>query len=100
MKRILFTLAAMLLSGLAFADDMVASRGADSVRLTQKPCPAGILAMIPPQLMARVKAATATVDGKDYAACWIAANGQVILQYEDGDSGAIPLSEFRRAPKV
>lgn len=79
-------------------DDLVASQGTDSVRLTQKPCPAGLLAMIPQELHSKVRAASAFIEGRAHAACWIAANGQVILQYDDGDSGVVPMREFRRSP--
>jgi hypothetical protein len=81
-------------------DDMVASDGHDSVRLTQHPCPPAILAMIPADLHAKVKAAVATVDGKDYSACWLARPGGVILQYEDGDQGVVPMRDFRRGTGV
>lgn len=77
-------------------DDLVATNGRDSVRLTQHPCPSAILALVPPELQARVKAAVATVDGTDYAACWLARSGAVVLQYADGDHGIVPMREFRR----
>jgi len=81
-------------------DDMVATNGRDSVRLTQHPCPPAILALIPPELHAKVKAAVATVDGKDYAACWLARSGAVALQYADGDQGIVPMRDFRRGKGV
>lgn len=100
MKRFLVFLAAMLLSGLAFADDMLASNGGDSVRLTDKPCPEPVLSTIPPELQGKVRAASAVINGRFFAACWIVSGGYVVLQYEDSDTGVIPMSEFRRSPGV
>ena len=99
MKRAFVAGIAMLALS-AQADDMVASNGTDSVRLTQQPCPPAILATIPPQFQAQAKAASASVSGTSYTACWVASGSYVVLQYEDGDTGVIPMSQFRRSPGV
>lgn len=84
-----------------FAQDMVARHpGGDTVRLTDKPCPEAvqkILTMLPE----RWRAAHAVVDGQQFTACWILRpDGQVLLRYEDGDAGLIPLMEFKPQPGI
>lgn len=100
MKRALVCAGIALLAFSAAADDMVASNGRDSVRLTQKPCSPAILATIPPQFQKQAKAASAVVGGAIYTACWIPSGDHVILSYDDGDTGIIPVHQFRRSPGV
>jgi hypothetical protein len=85
-------MAAALLAAPAFADDFVARSGKDVLRLTQQPCHEKVVQLIEqrPDL-----AAFATIDGKTYLGCWaLRADGRVLIRYEDGDAGLIPLTDF------
>lgn len=91
----------LALAGPAIAADMVARKGKDSVRLTDAPCPAAIGQLLPPPIRELFRAASASVDGKTYAACFaMRPDGYVVLQYEDGDAGLVPMHEFKREPGV
>ena len=90
-------LAAFLAAGPAMSDDYVArARGGDMVRLTQQACPAEILAFVPPDFHAHMQAAFAVIDGKQHRACWLLRpDGQVVVQYADGDGGLVPVEHFK-----
>jgi hypothetical protein len=46
-----------------------------------------------------VKAAVTKVNGQEFRGCWMVQPGGVVtLLYEDGDEGAVPLKDFKRAP--
>jgi hypothetical protein len=47
-----------------------------------------------------MRAASATVNGKAFIACWIGVGDEVHLLYEDGDLGVIPRRDFKLAPTV
>ncbi len=101
MRAIVFIL--LLIAFPAQAADMVMRDGAareNVVRLTQQPCHDVILQAIRDPYKELVRAAYATIDGHSYRACWAVLRGDVILQYEDGDSGTIPLLDFTRDPGV
>jgi hypothetical protein len=97
LKRASMLLLAAGLSTSAISDDYVArARGGDMVRLTQQPCPAEILAFVPPDFHAHMQAAFAVIDGKQYRACWLLRpDGQVVVQYADGDGGLVPVEHFK-----
>lgn len=103
MKRYLAFLFALLALP-ALADDLVATNGRDSVRLTQGACHAEVLPLLAiafPQVADRFRAATAQVEGSGYTACWLMRpDGKVLLIYPDGDTGLIPWSDFKRAPST
>jgi hypothetical protein len=89
--------AAALLAVPAFADEVVASNGVDSVRLSDSQCSSDkVLEQIEPGMRAQLKDATAVIDGQSLKACWILDGKSAHLVYEDGDEGIVPLSEFRK----
>lgn len=98
MKFVLLCSAALLAAAPAFAEEVVASNGADSVRLSDSTCSSQkILEQIEPAMRDQLKDATASIDGQTFKACWVV-DGQVAhLVYEDGDEGMVPLSEFHKA---
>ena len=94
MKHLL--LCAALVAVPAFADDLVARQGGDTVRLNEKPCTSEmVLRQLPTDLHGEFKAASAVVDGKTFTACWRMAGNAAYLVYEDGDQGVIPLAELK-----
>lgn len=104
MKRTLFNiiLALFLFVALAAtpaAADLVTRHGADTLRLTEEPCPVTMSKYVPAEIIGRFLAAVAIMDGKTYMGCWtIRGDGQVFLRYEDGDSGLVPLTSFKDEP--
>lgn len=102
MKRFLVFLAAMLLSGLAFADDMVFQQGGTIIRLTQGPCavPQAITALW--TVAEKTALAAEVTDGaRKTAACWVVdSDNDVAIVTEDGRGGFIPMTVFKRAPGV
>jgi hypothetical protein len=104
MKLASLILCALLIPSLARADRELRN-GPDVIRLTQNDCPTEILAALPADIPPRVRdsfrAASATVDGATFRACWILlGNGAVFLRYEDGDSGMVPWQDFRIVPEA
>jgi hypothetical protein len=97
MKYVLLC-AAALLAAPAMAEEVVASNGADSVRLSDGQCSSQqILQQLDVGMRDQLKDATATIGGQEFKACWIV-DGQVAhLVYEDGDEGMVPLTEFHKA---
>lgn len=88
--------AAALLATPAMADELVASNGTDSVRLTDSPCSSEpVLNRLQPKFHSILRAASATVQGQTYKACWVVQGNVAHLLYEDGDQGIIPLSDFK-----
>jgi hypothetical protein len=89
--------AASLLAAPAFADELVASNGQDSVRLSDKPCTSEqVLKQLTPRFREQMKDASAVVDGQPFRACWIVDGDSAHLLYEDGDQGLIPLADFKQ----
>lgn len=101
MKRFLLFVA-LLLALPAFAADMIYREGANSVRLKTSACSQKVvLDMLAPPVQAQWFDAEATVNGKNFIACWRPMGDAVIhLLYEDGDQGLIPRSNFRPAKSV
>jgi hypothetical protein len=98
MKYALLLLALLCTPALA---DSIATNGKDTVRITDGPCPAEVLKLLPQGTRGYFRAAFAVVDGKSYAGCWAARNdGMVVLTYPDGDMGLIPVADFEHAPGV
>jgi hypothetical protein len=80
----------------AFADEVVASNGNDSVRLSDAPCSSQpVLKLLEPGLRCALRDATAVVHGQTFKACWIVHGNAAHLLYEDGDQGLVPLSDFK-----
>jgi hypothetical protein len=88
--------AAALLAAPALADELVASSGNDSVRLSDSPCSSEeVLNRLKPQFRAVLRDATAVVQGQTFKACWVVEGHAAHLLYEDGDQGLIPLRDFK-----
>ena len=88
--------AAALIAAPALADEMIASNGTDSVRLSDRPCTSQpVLAQVKPVYHSALRSATAVVAGQSFRACWIANGDAARLLYEDGDQGEIPLVDFK-----
>jgi len=88
--------AAALLAAPVLADELVASSGNDSVRLSSNPCSSEqVLNRLKPQFRAELRDATAVVQGKTFKACWVIEGRAAHLLYEDGDQGLIPLRDFK-----
>ena len=92
--------AAAFLAAPVLADELVASNGQDSVRLSDKPCTAEtVLQRLTPKVRELMRDANATVNGQPFRACWIVDGDSAHLLYEDGDQGLIPLTDFKQ-PKT
>lgn len=91
-------LCAALAAAPAFADDLIARQGEDSVRLGDAPCTSEqVLVRLQPQTHEDFRAATAVFQGRSFVACWRPVGSMAVLIYEDGDQGIIPLADLRRA---
>lgn len=94
-------LAISLIASTAFASEMVASNGDDSVRISDSPCLyAAVLQHIKPEDRKAYRKAGARVEGKTYFACWRISGNAVHLIYEDADQGIIPVHLFKEVPSV
>lgn len=81
----------------AFADDLIARSGSDTVRLADSPCSSEqVLKHLQPQMHAQFRAASAVVEGRSFSACWRVMGQVAHLLYEDGDQGVIPLTDLKR----
>ena len=80
--------------------DSEARNGADWVRLTARPCTDEAVLRHIPDIGRRLdfRAATASVGGQDYAACWTPVPGGVGLVFDDGDAGFIDQQSLRPVP--
>lgn len=81
------------------AQDMLATRDGDSVRITQKPCEVGVLRHIPEGSRGFFRKALVQLQGQEYIACWaVRVDGMVLVVYSDGDQGLIPIAQFAVVP--
>ena len=95
MKTVLIC-AALVATTSAFAQDLVARQGNDSVRLGDKPCASElVLGRLQPQQKEEYRQASAVVDGQTFQACWRPMGAAAHLMYEDGDQGLIPLQDLK-----
>lgn len=79
----------------AFAEELVARQGNDSVRLTDAACESElVLARVEPGSAEEYRAATAEFQGQNFVACWRNMGNVAHLVYEDGDQGIIPMQEL------
>jgi hypothetical protein len=93
--------ALLTLAASAAIADYVATDGRNSVVLTNQACPAALAALVPPEWREIAQLADATIEGKHYAACYAGrSDGYVVLQYEDGDQGLIPISHLHKLQGV
>lgn len=100
-------IAAVILIALALPPyaraDSIAKNGADWVRLTARPCEnAEVIAAIQAKGLepGAFWAASAHVDGKDFAACWLVAPGGAGLIFDDGDVGYVPQGDLKAIPEA
>ena len=90
--------AAALVAGPAMADEVIASNGSDSVRLSDSQCTnEKVLERATPPVREKLRSAVATISGQSFNACWTVEGNMAHLVYEDGDQGLVPLTEFRKA---
>ena len=80
----------------AFAEELVARQGDDSVRLSEAACSSElVLGRIEPGTAGEYRAASAVCQGQRFQACWRMVGGAAHLVYEDGDQGLIPATELK-----
>ncbi len=83
----------------ALAGDMVATQDGDSLRLMQQPCPPAVLRHLPEGTRGYFRKALAMVGGREYVGCFaVRVDGLVLVVYEDGDSGLVPVVRFTMEP--
>jgi hypothetical protein len=89
-------LCAALAAAPAIAGDLVARQGSDTIRLADEPCTSQlVLGRLEARLHSKYKAASAVVQGQNFAACWRPAGRAVHLMYEDGDQGILPMEALK-----
>ncbi len=89
--------AAALVAAPALADEVIASNGADSVRLSDSQCTnTKVLDLVTPPVREKLRSAVASISGQAFDACWSVEGNMAYLVYEDGDQGLVPLTEFRK----
>jgi hypothetical protein len=96
------TLAALLCAALsANADSAIFRSGADSVEITDEPCHAAVVPLIPAQVLEHFRAANALIGGKLIQACWaLRSDGMVHLVYADSDVGLVPAGAFQKTRQL
>jgi opacity protein-like surface antigen len=97
MKAVLFcAVLATVAATPAFAEDLVARQGDDSVRLSDNACKSDlVLSRIEPGLAKDFRSASAVFQGQRFQACWRMMGNAAYLVYEDGDQGIIPANELK-----
>lgn len=94
MKAVVFCVA--LAAAPAFAQDLIARQGNDSVRLSEDACQSElVLNRLEPAIAKEFRAASAEFQGQTYQACWRVMGNAAYLIYEDGDQGVIPVQELK-----
>jgi hypothetical protein len=91
-------LAAMLCAGPVSAANYVyeASPG-NGVYLSDAACKhAGILSSVADDYKDQFRKGRATIGGREFALCWIEAEGRAYLIYEDADQGVLPMRSFKK----
>ena len=80
----------------AFAQELVARQGDDSVRLSDSACQSQlVLGRLEPAVAKQYRAASAVFQGQRFQACWRLVGNAAHLVYEDGDQGIIPATELK-----
>ena len=81
----------------AHADYISGTLGGDYVRISEQACPADILSMVSEDIHDRLHAAEVRISGTVWRACWaVTPDGTVHILFEDGDSGKLPVGQFRK----
>ena len=84
-------------SAMRYADE------AHSITLFDTACTSeAVLGHIPPMFRQHFRSGAAVLEGKTYGFCWVVPVDQpvVVLVYEDGDQGMLPLAAFSRAEGI
>lgn len=102
MKKLSLLLAVMLFSTSAAAARVMKDTQGNHIRLTNEACTstAGMLAQLPTALRLELKAAEVYWQGKSYAACYREDGEYILIVDEEGDSGAMNASEFKKDLEV
>ena len=80
----------------AFAQELVARQGDDSVRLSDSDCTSQmVLSRIEPGTADQYHAASAVFQGQRFQACWRMVGNAAYLVYVDGDQGLIPAQDLK-----
>ena len=96
MKAVALIALSAALAAPVFADELVARKGCESVRLSDSACSSQlVLGRLGPNAQEEYKAATAHFQGQNYVACWRVMGNVAHLIYEDGDQGIIPMQELK-----
>ncbi|HEX2544775.1 MAG TPA: hypothetical protein VHL79_07850 [Ramlibacter sp.] len=97
MKAVVFCAAlATFAAAPAFAQDLVARQGNDSVRLSDAACKSElVLSRLEPAIASEFRSASALFQGQRFQACWRMMGNAAYLVYEDGDQGVIPAHELK-----
>ena len=97
MKAVVFCAAlATFAAAPAFAQELVARQGDDSVRLSDAACKSElVLGRLEPAAAGQYRAASAVFQGQRFQACWRMVGNAAHLVYEDGDQGIIPAGELK-----
>ncbi|HEY0822721.1 MAG TPA: hypothetical protein VGD76_02960 [Ramlibacter sp.] len=97
MKAVVFCAAlATFAAAPAFAQDLIARQGDDSVRLSEDNCKSElVLSRLEPDVAKEFRAASAVFQGQRFQACWRMMGNAAYLVYEDGDQGIIPAAELK-----
>jgi hypothetical protein len=83
----------------AFAQDLIARQGDDSVRLSDANCKSElVLSRLEPGVAQEFRAASAVFQGQRFQACWRMMGNAAYLVYEDGDQGIIPTATRASSP--
>lgn len=90
-----------LLAFTAQADSAIFRAGADSVEITEEPCHAAVVPLIPAEILEHFRAANAVIGGKLMQACWaLRGDGYVHLVYADEDQGLVHASQFQKTRQL
>ena len=97
MKAVVFCAAiAAFAAAPAFAQDLIARQGDDSVRLSEDACKSElVISRLEPGMAEQFRAASAVFQGQRFQACWRMMGNAAYLIYEDGDQGVIPAGELK-----
>lgn len=96
MKAIAFLCASLSMAS-AIAAELVSYHDGNTIRLADGACTSEkVLNQVEPEFRTQLRAASANLKGKHFAACWHITPAGAHLIYEDGDEGLVPLSRLKR----
>ena len=96
----IIALSALAFAVPSFAQDTAFAAAGDidgpfHIVLTNAPCPADMLAMIPAEYRTRFQLAHERFQGRDIRACWALDAPIVVIFDEEGDQGGMPMDAFK-----